>query len=452
MVDVSSVDKTSLLSSDQQAPGYPYAGDNSADMTATVDISIEKKEESSWLGFCDVQLSIIDSKSGESKYILNGVSGQAYGGEVYGIIGASGGGKTTLLSCISGRIGRLESLNTECKTNGRIKLNNTIMNCSQIRNFEYLRRATAFVLQEDILLPTELAREAITVSAMLRLPHLRYNSRDKRRKVSQILKALDLEKCSETKIGGKAVRGLSGGERKRVSIGIELVTDPDILMLDEPTSGLDSHIAYQTMLLLRKLANTGKMVIASIHQPSSEIFNTLDRVLILAQGRAIYEGRVDKLAEYLISIGYQCPMYSNIADYVLNKVCGNETYFMNKWEQYTQTHADSTNAIIKRRMSSSSSRTQLNTITPSTMAPVCAQFGILIRRQFVIFIRDKVPTFVRFAQAIFTALLEGALWWQLTAIDEIVVNQNSTQEVAKMNQNLQRFGAIFYATTFAAMN
>merc|ERR1712224_1010012 len=115
-----------------------------------------------------------------------------------------GGGKTTLLSIMSGRVGRLESLSSNCRIDGRVQLNNTLMQCDRIRNFEYMRTSTAFVLQEDILLPTELAREAIEVSALLRLPS--NLSRDaKLQKVQRILSDLDLLKCSETKIGGKAV-------------------------------------------------------------------------------------------------------------------------------------------------------------------------------------------------------------------------------------------------------
>ena len=114
---------------------------------------------------------------------------------MYGIIGASGGGKTTLLSVISGRVGRLESLSSKCDITGHVQLNNTLMECNKIRNFEYLRRSTAFVLQEDILLPTELAREAIEVSAMLRLPS-EWTDAAKRDKVRRILHDLDLVNCS----------------------------------------------------------------------------------------------------------------------------------------------------------------------------------------------------------------------------------------------------------------
>ena len=391
-----SIDRRSLLSA-----GAIDADDNQNDLSARIDVSRDlrddeerKRNENLWIGFNDIRLSIIDSKTKEPKYILDGISGQCYGGEIYGIIGASGGGKTTLLSVVSGRVGRLESLNTKCRINGDVQLNETLMNCNNMNNFEYLRESIAFVLQEDILLPTELAREAIEVSAMLRLPNS-MSKQQKQDKVQEILQALDLVKCSETKIGGKAVRGLSGGERKRVSIGIELVTDPNILMLDEPTSGLDSAIAYQTMLLLRRLANSGKMVVASIHQPSSEIFNILDRVLILARGKAIYEGKVSKLAEYLISIGYECPRYSNIADYVLQKVSENTDYFIEKWEQYMQQNTDSSASQIKHRMSQSSAvniqrEKKENKSKKRAMAPLCLQLRILMRRQAAVFLRDKV--------------------------------------------------------------
>merc|ERR1712228_327967 len=141
-------------------------GVNSDDLT---DISISTssktqhkshRNDNLWLGFSDIKLSITDSKTKHEKYILNGISGQAYGGEVYGIIGASGGGKTTLLSVLSGRVGRVESLSNKCSMNGKIQLIDTLMDCSDL---SYLRQSIAFVLQEDILLPTELAREAIEV-------------------------------------------------------------------------------------------------------------------------------------------------------------------------------------------------------------------------------------------------------------------------------------------------
>eukprot|EP00486_Rosalina_sp_Unknown_P002200 CAMPEP_0201575904 /NCGR_PEP_ID=MMETSP0190_2-20130828/21352_1 /ASSEMBLY_ACC=CAM_ASM_000263 /TAXON_ID=37353 /ORGANISM="Rosalina sp." /LENGTH=268 /DNA_ID=CAMNT_0048006097 /DNA_START=14 /DNA_END=816 /DNA_ORIENTATION=+ len=268
MADVSVDKKGSILSE----PLIGAHGDNqtdlSVDISRTQDYNETKTNENLWLGFSDMKLSITDSKTKEAKFILDGISGQCYGGEVYGIIGASGGGKTTLLGVLSGRIQFLESLATKCKITGEVQLNQNLMDCRRDGNLEYLRRSIAFVLQEDILLPTELAREAIEISALLRLPHSKFSKAQKIAKAREILEALDLTQCSETKIGGAAVRGLSGGERKRVSIGIELVTDPNILMLDEPTSGLDSAIAYQTMLLLRRLANSGKMVIASLHQPS----------------------------------------------------------------------------------------------------------------------------------------------------------------------------------------
>eukprot|EP00484_Ammonia_sp_Unknown_P029461 CAMPEP_0197034414 /NCGR_PEP_ID=MMETSP1384-20130603/12542_1 /TAXON_ID=29189 /ORGANISM="Ammonia sp." /LENGTH=670 /DNA_ID=CAMNT_0042464345 /DNA_START=4 /DNA_END=2013 /DNA_ORIENTATION=+ len=444
------------------------------DLSAKIDISSVAKEdeykgsrrnENLWLGWNDIQLCIADTKTKQPKYILGGVSGQAFGGEVYGIIGASGGGKTTLLSVLGGRIGRVESLKTKCTTSGNVQLNDTLMDCSKIRNFEYLRQSVAYVLQEDILLPNEFAREAIEVSALLRLSHKRLSKEEKLQKAAQILQALDLAKCSETKIGGPAVRGLSGGERKRVSIGVELVTNPTVLMLDEPTSGLDSAIAYQTMLLLRKLANSGKMVIASIHQPSSEIFNTLDRVLILARGKAVYEGKRSYLAEYLLSIGYECPRYSNIADFVLQKISENTDYFIDKWQQYIETqdeHSEASVSSIKLKMASHSSRAfdidadQERILQKQEIAPICLQLSVLMKRQFRIYTRDKVTTFVRFGQAIFTAVLEGLLWWRLKPMDQINFDTAPPHDESESHQMFQntndRFGGIFFAVTFAAMN
>ena len=232
-------------------------------------------------------------------------------------------------------------------------------------------------------------------------------------------------------------------------------------MLDEPTSGLDSAIAYQTMLLLKQLANNGKMVIASIHQPSSEIFNTLDRVLILAKGKTVYFGKVSKLPSYLISIGYECPRYSNVADFTLQKIAENDDFFINKWDEYSLKNNELIN-LNKKMSTNTSNKNIINYENISNdnnkMAPFCHQLSILMSRQFKIFMRDKVPTVVRMGQAMFTALLEGLLWWQLTSVSDIDYyktnnDSNDSGETNTMIENTQnRFGAIFYATTFAAMN
>lgn len=108
-------------------------------------------------------------------------------------------------------------------------------------------------------------------------------------RVNELIKELRLENCQNTFVGGEIIKGISGGERKRTSIGVELITNPPLLMLDEPTSGLDSFTAFVIIALLKKYSMKGKTVIFTIHQPDSDIFNLFDRLMLLVEGKFIYQ-------------------------------------------------------------------------------------------------------------------------------------------------------------------
>jgi len=141
-----------------------------------------------------------------------------------------------------------------------------------------------------------------------------------------LLHDLGLIKCADTKVGNALIRGLSGGERKRASIGVELITNPSLIFLDEPTTGLDSTTALKILELLVKLAKSGRNVVSTIHQPNSEIFSRFDNLLLLVRGNVIYEGPAKDTVGYFASIGYQCPKLTNPADYFMKIM--NETGFL----------------------------------------------------------------------------------------------------------------------------
>lgn len=141
---------------------------------------------------------------------------------------------------------------------------------------------------------------------------------DKLQRVNEILEDLKLTKCENTKIGGAVIKGVSGGERKRCSIGVELITNPSLIFLDEPTTGLDSYTATILMRILRALAKSGRTIIQTIHQPNSEIFDTFDRLILLSQGKIIYFNETDKAVNYFDSIGFSCPALTNPADFFMS--------------------------------------------------------------------------------------------------------------------------------------
>lgn len=193
-------------------------------------------------------------------------------------------------------------------------------------NLKRLKRKIAYIKQSDIFFDHLTVRDQLTYTALLRLPSRgrRNNPSDgqasttagmtkdeKIAEVNRILKTLRLTKCADTPI-----RLVSGGERKRVNIGTELLTDPSVIMLDEPTSGLDSTSAVALLSMLQELARTQrKTIITSIHQPSSSVFQRFDMLLLLADGCVVYFGSpVDSLA-YLTDRGYACPPGYNAADH-----------------------------------------------------------------------------------------------------------------------------------------
>jgi ATP-binding cassette, subfamily G (WHITE), eye pigment precursor transporter len=149
------------------------------------------------------------------------------------------------------------------------------------------RKNVAYVTQEDALFSTATAREALEFSAKLRLPKS-VSKQERDTLVNDIIDSLGLRKCENTLVGSELIRGLSGGERKRVAIGVELVSNPTCLFLDEPTSGLDSYSALNVVHILKAISDTGCTIICSIHQPSSEVFNSFDSLVLLGQGNVVF--------------------------------------------------------------------------------------------------------------------------------------------------------------------
>lgn len=177
-----------------------------------------------------------------------------------------------------------------------------------------VRSRIAYVMQKDEMFATATPREALQFSAALRLIGPREDCHDL---VLELLGSLGLLCCADTCIGSAVVNGISGGQRKRTAIGVELITRPGIICLDEPTSGLDSYAAYQVVRVLKDLASVGCTVICTLHQPSSEIFALADHVILLHHGRCFYEGSREQMVAQFAKAGYECPVGFNPADFAI---------------------------------------------------------------------------------------------------------------------------------------
>ncbi|KAG0326744.1 hypothetical protein BG004_002907 [Podila humilis] len=237
--------------------------------------------------------------------ILKGISGSAPAGAVLAVMGPSGAGKSTLVDILAGK-------NKGGKVSGQILLNGKHVHLSEVR------QAVGYVDQEDTLPPTQTVYEAVLFSAMMRLPEAMPIHRVHER-VVEVIEMLGLSHCSDRRIGNVTTRGISGGEKRRVSIALELITRPPILILDEPTSGLDSHSAHMVVEQLCKLAQSKTTtVILTIHQPRSDIFAMFDHTLVVSKGEALYFGPTNTAAAYFSRRGLFCPNNYNIADYLLD--------------------------------------------------------------------------------------------------------------------------------------
>ncbi|KAE9462215.1 hypothetical protein C3L33_05882, partial [Rhododendron williamsianum] len=247
-------------------------------------------------------LTVVLPKNGTTRRLLSGLTGYAEPGRIMAIMGPSGSGKSTLLDCLAGRLSR------NVVMTGNILLN------GKKRRLGY--GVVAYVTQDDILLGTLTVRETITYSAYLRLPST-MSKEEVHDIVEGTIMEMGLEECSDRLIGNWHLRGVSGGEKKRVSIALEILTRPNLLFLDEPTSGLDSASAFFVIQTLRNVARDGRTVVSSIHQPSSEVFALFDDLFLLSGGESIYFGEAKRAVQFFAEAGFPCPSRRNPSDHFL---------------------------------------------------------------------------------------------------------------------------------------
>jgi ABC-type multidrug transport system ATPase subunit len=242
------------------------------------------------------------------KQILNSVSGVVKPGEMLAICGPSGSGKTTLLDAIAGRI--------DAAKRGRTLTGSVHLNGVE-RQMNRFKQVASYVQQEHALQTPFTVRETMGYAADLLLPHEKFGRAERKKMIEDVISALGLVSCADTIVGDVFRKGLSGGQLRRLSIAIELIGNPSIILLDEPTSGLDSSAAENIMAHLGALARSGRTVICTIHQPPSEVWEDFDKFCLLSEGKCLYFGPASDSVSYFAGRGYQCPEYTNPADYFL---------------------------------------------------------------------------------------------------------------------------------------
>ncbi|KAL6508425.1 ABC transporter G member 22 [Orobanche hederae] len=378
-----------------------------------------------YLKFTDVTYKVV--LKGVERNILNGITGSVDPGEVLALMGPSGSGKTTLLSLLGGR-------SREPTYGGSITYNDQSYSKS-------LKSRIGFVTQDDVLFPHLTVKETLTYAARLRLPKT-LSKEEKDQRATDVIYELALDSCQDTMIGGSFVRGVSGGERKRVCIGSEIIINPSLLFLDEPTSGLDSTTALRIVDTLHDIAEAGKTVITTIHQPSSRLFLKFDKLILLGKGSLLYFGKALEMMAYFSSIGCSPLIAMNPAEFMLDLANGNVTDISVPSELEDKVHMGNCRAETKKgkpapavvqeylveayetRVAENEKKKLRNSLPFDVEiksricyskrewgASWCEQYSILFQRGLKER-RHEYFSWLRITQVLATATILGLLWWQ----------------------------------------
>lgn len=320
-------------------------------------------------------------------------------------MGPSGSGKTTLLNILSG-------FNAD-QFNGSITVND------MPRNLREFTKSSAYIMQEDNLFPLLSVCESMKFAVKFKTGN-RLTEEEQESKIDSTLSMLMLQN-SDT-----LIQSLSGGQRKRISMAIELLNDPQIIFLDECTTGLDYVSATQCLRLLREIAKSGRTVICTIHQPSARQFEMFDQLYVLAEGSCIFNGPGNRLVPFLKECEIPCPNSYNPADYVLeiasndygshnHRLCkqienGRVNYEKNWMEVRNNNINNNRTKTSKKSSHSWTSKIIDNSKYPSSFI---RQFQLLLHRNVLFMLRDKTYMKLRIGMAVFLTLLIGGLYFQV---------------------------------------
>ncbi|KAJ5692996.1 hypothetical protein N7462_002419 [Penicillium macrosclerotiorum] len=374
---------------------------------------------------------------GTAKTVLEGVDAAMPSGSLTAIIGSSGSGKTSLLNLMAGRMSLSQATAT----------GNTTFN----GNPDIKSVRSAYVMQEDVLIPALTVRETLQYSADLRLPPP--TTREERRAiVEQVILELGLKECADTRIGTTAHKGCSGGEKRRTSIGVQLLANPSVLFCDEPTTGLDATSAFQIIRTLKRLAQDGRTVIVSIHAPRSEIWRLFDNVILLARGSVMYSGPTSKTLPYFERYGHVLPPFVNPAEFLIDLAAiDNRTEQLEaashiRVDHLRQTWRSQPSPKIKAdEGEKKEAASTLECVDPGAMKKVSfqRQFHVLTSRTFRTTLRDPMGMAGSLLEAIGMAVING---WIFLQLDESLAGIRSREGSLYTASSLNGYLILLYET------
>ncbi|KAF2650557.1 ATP-binding cassette transporter-like protein [Lophiostoma macrostomum CBS 122681] len=358
----------------------------------------------------DVAVTVKDRESKQPKDIISGINGIVHAGEMLALMGPSGSGKTTLLNVLAHRPA----------TQGVTVKHSLYLNGSKPALDAFLK-LSSYVEQEDALVGSLTVRETMYFAAQLSLSGSITKS-ERLVRIDALIAAFGLQDQTSNLVGTPIRKGLSGGQRRRLSVASQLITSPKILFLDEPTSGLDSAASFEVINFVRTIAKKHRiLVIASIHQPSTTTFDLFDQLLLLSRGRTVYNGPISDVKDYFSKSGYEMPLYINPAEFVIDLV--NIDFAVDRAKASDQLH--SLQEAWLRSVDASALRSQAQDISEHASSTdlvyeheTANAFLIpltLIHRSFIKSYRDVVAYGIRIAMYMGLAIMMGTVWLRLDA-------------------------------------
>lgn len=347
----------------------------------------------------DIEFQDLSYTVGQRRIIKN-ISGIFKSGQLTAIMGPSGAGKSTLMDILVGYV-----------TNG---VTGSIITNGHPRQLKFFNKLCSYIMQEDLLQPNLTVRENMQIAAHLKLGN-ELSASDRDTAVTEILKTLSLSACSNIR-----TERLSGGQKKRLAVALELVNNPPVIFLDEPTTGLDIVAINNCIQLLKDLSRQGRTIVCTIHQPSASLFHMFDLVYVLARGCCVYQGSSNQLVPFLANCGLHCPPTYNPADYVL------EVLQMDVINMLTTEIQNGKIIKLDQKNKDEPPRSKLCRMETVAVMPNVygadkhafdfptsswEQFSILLRRMTTQRFRNSTALWLQIIHHIFSGVIIGTIFW-----------------------------------------
>ena len=340
----------------------------------------------------------------KTKQILKDISGSVNSGQIVAILGSSGAGKSSFLNVVAGRIESGSIIGGQITINGYERSNSWVTHC-------------AFVKQEDVFHEELTVSETLSFAADFRLSHV--TTLEKVKIVDELIFDLGLDGCRSTRIGGFNEKGISGGERKRLSVGVELLSSPKLLLLDEPTTGLDAFTAFNTVSLIKKVVQKRNIaVLMTIHQPRSDILNLIDEIQLISAGLTVFHGSIEDGVNHFSTLGYLLPKATNPADFLVDIIALDQRGVVEKEASEKAIHQFYSNWKSGRPTTPTNRmNTSIDTISTSSTfkLSILQELYHLTRRSWLIQKRERVMLYMLLINSVLVSIFIGCLFYKTTS-------------------------------------